>query len=376
MATNPAEAAVANESEQIEELEKREAEDDDGVNESPPSDIVAYNELRSCADLFRMADEGNLIVQPDFQRDFIWKSSDQTRFIDSLVKQLPVPSMCFALDYRQNIWIVIDGLQRISTIKRFLAGDDWKMAVLPDIDPVLRGKNAATLKNAKAGDLKTIFSRVQNQTLPVNIIRCDLSKRSHNEYIFTIFHRLNSGGVKLNNQEIRNCIFSGSLNKLLRNLDQNADWRRINHMLPDQNYRFARQESILRFFAFKEKRDKYKGSVSKFLNDYMFENRSILDEEIEAKADIFNFSAQSLSGRILTTEPPPRLPSTVIEAAMIGIATSRERVQALSDQELKNRFAELRGHESLSSEFLAEGLSKPDRVDARLGAAQDIFSRP
>jgi len=375
MATNPDDVAPDGEVEQIEELEKLDSEDDDGVNESPPSDIVAYNELRSCADLFRMADEGNLIVQPDFQRDFIWKGSDQTRFVDSLVKQLPVPSMCFALDHRQNIWIVIDGLQRISTIKRFLAGDDWKLAALPDIDPVLRGKNAATLKNAKTGDLKTIFSRVQNQTLPVNIIRCDLTKRSHNEYIFTIFHRLNSGGVKLNNQEIRNCIFSGTFNKLLKKMDNDANWRRINHMAADQNYRFTKQEMVLRFFAFLDRREKYKGSVSKFLNDYMFDKRSIGEAEVQEKAELFEFSAAALSERIMHNDPVPRLPATVIEAAMIGIALGRDRVQAIPDAELINRFVELRAHESLSSEYLAEGLSKPDRVEARLNAARDIFSR-
>ena len=375
MATQPHDQA-AEQIEQIEELEQQEAAEDEGVNETPPSDIVAYNELRSCADLFRMADEGNLIIQPEFQRDFIWKGTDQTRFIDSLVKQLPVPSMCFALDHRQNKWIVIDGLQRISTITRFLAGEDWKLAALTDIDPRLRGKNAATLKNAKDGELKVIFSRVQNQTLPVNIIRCDLTKRSHNEYIFTIFHRLNSGGIKLNNQEIRNCIFSGPLNDQLRALDGRASWRRINHMAPNLNYRFTKQEAILRFFAFSEQLEKYKGSISKFLNDYMFENRVIPSEEAENKADLFSFVADTLSERILNTNPAPRFPATVIEAAMIGIAFGRERVAQLSDEELRNRFAELRAHESLSTEFLAEGLSKPDRVEARLGAAKEIFSRP
>lgn len=375
MATQPHDPA-AEQIGQIEELEAQEAAEDEGVNETPPSDIVAYNELRSCADLFRMADDGNLIIQPEFQRDFIWKGTDQTRFIDSLVKQLPVPSMCFALDHRQNKWIVIDGLQRISTITRFLAGEDWKLAALTDIDPRLRGKNAATLKNAKDGELKVIFSRVQNQTLPVNIIRCDLTKRSHNEYIFTIFHRLNSGGIKLNNQEIRNCIFSGPLNEQLRALDGRASWRRMNHMAPNLNYRFTKQEAILRFFAFSEQLEKYKGSISKFLNDYMFENRVIPDELAEEKADLFSFASDTLSQRIFNTNPAPRLPATVIEAAMIGIAFARERVAQLSDEELRNRFAELRAHESLSAEFLAEGLSKPDRVQARLGAAKEIFSRP
>jgi len=74
--------------------------------------------------------------------------------------------------------------------------------------------------------------------------------------------------------------------------------------------------------------------------------------------------------------PPPRTPATVIEAAMIGIAFGRENVAMLTDEQLRGRFGELRAHNSLSPEFLAEGLSKPDRVEARLTAAKEIFSRP
>lgn len=357
----------------LERLENEEIVHDDH-NESPPSDIVAYNELRSCADLYRMADEGNLIIQPDFQRDFIWKGTDQTRFIDSLVKQLPVPSMCFAFDFKQNIWIVIDGLQRISTIIKFLAGGDWKLSSLDDIDPALKGKNAATLKNAKTGENKTLFSRVQNQALPVNILRCDLTKRSHNEYIYTIFHRLNSGGVKLNNQEIRNCIFSGSFNDTLKELDKNVDWRYINNMKEGENYRFTKQETILRFFAFMERRDQYKGSVSKFLNDYMFDKRNVDTDELEAKKQMFNSVASAMK-EIFIDHVPSRLPGTVLEAAMVGIASNLQHISELSPEGKRVRFEQLRAHQSLSAEFLAEGLSKPDRVSARLNAAIEIFAQ-
>lgn len=357
----------------IDRLEEEEIVQDDH-NESPPSDIVAYNELRSCADLYRMADEGNLIIQPDFQRDFIWKGTDQTRFIDSLVKQLPVPSMCFAFDFKQNVWIVIDGLQRISTIIRFLAGGDWKLSSLDDIDPALKGKNAATLKNAKSGENKILFSRVQNQALPVNILRCDLNKRAHNEYIFTIFHRLNSGGIKLNNQEIRNCIYSGPFNEALRKLDQNAAWRAVNQMKEGENYRFTKQETILRFFAFMERRSDYRGSVAKFLNDYMFDKRNIKNIELDAKELMFSQVADVMR-EIFAEQVPPRLPGTVLEAAMVGIASNLAHVVELPQQEKRARFDELRAHPSLSAEFLAEGLSKPDRVDARLNAAIEIFAK-
>lgn len=370
---NKRERQGASMSDIIEALEVEEQYLDD-TNESPPSDIVAYNELRSCADLFRMYEDGALEVSPIFQRDIVWKGPDQTRFIDSLIKQLPIPSLCFAYDFKQGKWIVIDGLQRISAIVKFLRGDDWKLAILDDIDPGLSGKNAATIKNAKAGELKLFYTRIQNQTLPINVLRCDFSKKSHNEYIFTIFHRLNSGGVKLNNQEIRNCIYTGEFNSLLKELDQDVNWRTINNMQPDENYRFTKQEAILRFFAFMDGRADYKGAVAKFLNDYMFKNRNASVAFIADKASIFTRVVKVINDSIFEGPPPARLPNTVLEALMIGLAENIVKAEALPKADLKARYELLRADDSVSEASLAEGLSKKDKVDARLSAAVAIFS--
>ena len=106
----------------LDKLEQKTYQEDDSP-EIPPPDIVAYNELRSCADLYRMKTEGILDIHPEFQREFVWKAPDQTRFIDSLIKQLPIPSMCFSLDFKAQKWQVIDGLQRMSTICKFRAPD-------------------------------------------------------------------------------------------------------------------------------------------------------------------------------------------------------------------------------------------------------------
>ena len=361
-----------NDASTIENLEEEERYEE-GQNEVPPSDIVAYNELRSCADLYRMNVEESLQLDPRFQRDFVWKSSDQTRFIDSLIKALPIPSLCFAYDFKKNKWIVIDGLQRISTIVRFLKGDDWKLAKLEDIDPQLSGSSAAAIKNAKSGPERDIYLRVQNQTLPINVLRCDFTKRRHNEYIFTIFHRLNSGGVKLNNQEIRNCIYSGKLNDLLDALDKNASWRRINSMKATERYRFTKQELILRFWAFSERRAAYQGSVVKFLNDYMFENRDPDEAFIAAHRESFEKVVKILSDKAFHAAVPPRLPATVLEAAMIGVASNLDALSALPNEEVAARFERFRADDSVDEKNLAEGLSKKDKVDSRINAAIKIF---
>lgn len=357
--------------ENLPELEDSEFTEDD-TSETPPTDIVAYNELRSCADLARMTDDGVIDLQPDFQRDVVWKPADQTRFVDSLIKQLPIPSMCFAFDHKTDRWIVIDGLQRMSSIVRFLEGGDWRLSKLEEIDKRISGKLAATFKNGK-GELKKLFDRVQNKTLPITVLRCDFSKSSHMEYLFTVFHRLNSGGTKLNNQEIRNCIYSGDFNDLLKELDQYGQWRTFNRMAEGKNYRFVKQEIILRFFAFLDAREKYNGQVGKFLNNYMHPNRNPGANFLAAKKDIF-FRVNSVLHCLFPNGPQERIPTAVVEAILVGIANNIDKVEGINAETLKAKYDELRQSGPFGEEGLAEGLSKKEKVNARLDEANRIFS--
>lgn len=347
---------------------------EDDHDENPPNDIVSYNELRSCADLFRMHDEGILQIDPDFQRDVVWPSSQQSRFVDSLIKQLPIPSMCIALDYKTQRWIVIDGLQRMATIIKFLKGDAWRISNLDDIDQEIAGKSAATIKNS-TGKLRSYFTRVQNQSLPINVLRCDFSKKSHMEYLFTIFHRLNAGGIKLNNQEIRNCIYGGPFNSLLAQLDKRDDWRKLNRMTNDKsNYRFVKQELILRFFAFLDTQDKYKGQVAKFLNDYMYANRHAKDEFLKSKTLIFNRVMALFVGQVFPDGPPARIPTSVMEATLVGMARHIDHLEKLPNGQVAQRYKILRARPEFNEEAVAEGLSKTDKVRERFSAADEVFS--
>lgn len=351
--------------------EKQLAEDDH--NEVPPSDIVSYNELRSCADLLRMHQQKILQIMPDFQRDVVWQGSDQTRFIDSLIKQLPIPSMCFAMDYKKQEWMVIDGLQRIATIVKFLKGEDWKLSTLDDIDQAIAGKSAAALKNDD-GELHKYFTRVENHSLPINVLRCDFSKRDHLEYLFTIFHRLNTGGLKLNNQEIRNCIYGGSLNTLLQDLDKTQKWRRINRMKGTGRYRFVKQELALRFFAFMDQRNKYRGQVAKFLNDYMHEHRNADETFIANKRRLFERTVSCINDKIFSDASPPAMPLTIMEAVLVGVASNIDLLDELDGNDVSRRYDALMNHDRFSEDELAEGLSKKPKVDERLDTAIRIFA--
>lgn len=84
-------------------LRTNEEEQDASPSVMPPPDIIAFNEQRSCADIFRMYQKGQIEISPDFQRGEVWRNSAQTLFIDSLMKQLPIPSMCLYIDMRYTL---------------------------------------------------------------------------------------------------------------------------------------------------------------------------------------------------------------------------------------------------------------------------------
>ncbi len=339
----------------------------------PPPDIVAYNELRSCADLFRMYQEGILEIAPDFQREVVWNDAAQTRFIDSLMKQLPIPSMCFSLDYKTQKWQVIDGLQRISSIVRFLQGQgsEWRLSRLDDIDARLAGESVATF--FEDSDYVGYLRRLQNAVLPVTVLRCDYSKSDHMDYLFTIFHRLNSGGARLNNQEIRNCIYSGPLNDFLREMDQNPPWLSLTGRTGPHGDRYRGQEQILRFLAFHTKFEEYRGGLAKFLNDFMHRHRLADRESIDRWESVFLRTVELVNGHIFNRHADDKPGVSVLEATMVGVSLNLDKLERSPASDLREKYHGLLASEEFSEAMLREGLAARARVLGRMRTAARVF---
>ena len=345
---------------------------DSDINDLPPSDIIAYNELRSCADLYRMYHDGVLDVNPDFQRDEIWSEAQKTRFIDSLIKKLPIPSMCFSLDYKTEKWQVIDGLQRISSIIHFLDENSiWRLSILTDVDERLSGKFVSDIKKIDKGIL---YSRLANLTIPVTVLRCDYTKKSHTNYLFTIFHRLNTGGVKLTNQEIRNAIYNGSFNSLLKDCNKYPNWRKLLGLKAGKSYRQSKEELILRFFAFTENLGKYDGTLSRFLNDYMNENRNPPTNWLNEKYRLFEESVDIIFVKIADKKTIAKSSNVFVEALLFGIGKNLNWLRSQNSITLKEYFSRLKKDENFSEDNLKEALASKSKVTKRLGAAQKTFS--
>lgn len=355
----------------IENQEILDESEDTIENVVPPTDIFAFNESRSCADLKRMHDKKQIDIAPDFQREQVWKLPSKTRFLDSLLKNLPIPSMCISLDVSSQKRVVIDGLQRISTIVEFLdAVENNKELVLSslnDIDERLSGKSVQQIKQ----DNPDVVAFIENVSIPVTVLRCDLSKKNHMEYIFTIFHRLNTGGTKLNNQEIRNCIFNGKFNDVLFECSKSKN-KELKSLLGKENSRFVFEEFILRFFAFQDGLDNYNGKLTSFLNEYMEKNRDLSENEIDNKKDLFMKTIDIL---YLKRENDKNFSKVILEALLYGIGKNLEKATSKSKKEFNILLEELLQKTAFSSSELQSGLMRQPKVEERLNDANEIFSK-
>ncbi len=339
----------------------------------PPKDIVAYNELRSCADLYRLYKTGKLELYPDFQREVVWNQDERSKFIDSLVKQLPIPSLCLSLDYKTQKWMVIDGLQRMNSIVSFLGEETFIIKNLQDIHPNLRGVTNVELRKG-SDENKRLYSKVEDVSLPITVLRCDYSQSTHMQYLFTIFHRLNSGGRTLNNQEIRNCIFSGPFNDLLKKFDRNNDdWKSVKRRIWGGSQRFRSVELLVRALAFSGAIDGYSGDLSKYLNSFMHANRYLNKQELETIEGRLELMSRSAN---LAIEVPKisKISLTYIEAALVGILNNLDDVVEVSGVELRQRFDNMRSDKEFQKTTQFR-LSSTENVKNRIKLASHAFAR-
>lgn len=349
---------------------------EDNEQPIPPENVVAYNELRSCADLYRMFLSGKLEIQPDFQRDIVWKPDEQTRFIDSLVKQLPIPSMSFSLDYQTQKWKVIDGLQRMHTITSFLGTAEWRLTSLSDIHPLLQGKRNSQLRNGTE-DEKKLYSSVEDLTIPITVIRCSYDNSTHMRYLFMIFNRLNSGGVRLNNQEIRNCIYSGEFNNLLKDFDKtNKEWALVKRRIWGSMTRFRSVEILLRALSLGQHLIQYDGNLAGFLNDSMYKFSKQSAEELLEFKNHLCLMAKTAAG-VLSFVSTGKKSLVFIEGILVGILCNLNSLPRDSSPGIKEwykskalKFSNLPAYLEGARYGLADAL----KVKDRLKQAIEVFS--
>lgn len=207
----------------------------------------------------------DLIVNPEFQRQNVWRRDRQSKLIESLLLNIPIPVLYFAED-EDGTRVVVDGQQRLRAIEEYYAGQYplRKLEVLSKMN----GKRWADLTPKES---RTILNRT---------LRCVvISASSPPTLRFEMFERLNTGGMPLNDQELRNCVFRGTLNKLLHEFVREPLWLQVvNRTAPDA--RMRHEELVLRFFALRSVVGNYRPPLKQVLNNYMRSNRNPVNGQL------------------------------------------------------------------------------------------------
>lgn len=234
---------------QISENLEEEDEDNDDIIPSKFSIAVSRTDFDVEGIVRRLRDED--IYIPDFQRSYVWKIKQASRFIESLLLGLPVPGIFLAKE-SDNRLIVIDGQQRLRSIRYFYDGKFPGRRPAFSLQGVHEEFERETYKS-----LKDEYRRqLNNSVLSATVV--DPLQDSNKSSIYYIFERLNIGVTLLKPQEIRACIYHGDLNKLLHELNENKDWRDIYSKMDNNN---KDQELILRFLAFYFEGKNYKRNM-------------------------------------------------------------------------------------------------------------------
>lgn len=216
--------------------------------------------------LLTMLEEGQIWAAPAYQRKFRWKEKQCSMLIESLLLGIPVPSLFMATN-KDNTWEVVDGVQRLSAIVKFSGNDALRKKL--DVGEALvltKLQKLSDFEGMKFGDLPAHI-QLHLRTRPLKVIT--LNDKSDNVVRFDLFERINTGGVALTKQEIRDCVYQGNFSNNLESLAKTADFRTVLKLSELQQKDGTFEECVLRFFAFFDRYKKFDHSVTDFLNQYM-----------------------------------------------------------------------------------------------------------
>jgi hypothetical protein len=227
--------------------------------------------------LIRRLRQGSIRLAPTFQRNYVWDRTRQSQLIESLMLRIPLP-MFYVSANEDGRWDVVDGLQRLTTIRNFLLADDknkdGKRIVPPDEAFALTNLefwgdrfNGKTFAMISADPEQ---ARIVNNIMETEMRFTVINPGTPEEVKRNIFKRINTGGMPLTAQEIRHALYQGQSTLLLKRLVDSPSFKRATANSIDDS-RMAARELAIRFIAFaiRHSRQEYTGDMDKFLSDTM-----------------------------------------------------------------------------------------------------------
>lgn len=317
-------------------------EDEDSDYLDIPLTDLSFSSKKSTPNIGSLAydyQQGTLKT-PDFQREFVWSKKQACSFIETLLLDLPRPNIFFYSDEQYNNYI-IDGQQRLKTIFCFLGilstndipqrEQDFINFRLDELSTHSPWYNKA-YKDFSGTDQRKFMRRV------MDVVTIQINNDEDKKVVYHIFKRLNTGGTKLTEQEIRNCIYTGKFNDLLHTLASNPTWQKLITLDKPQG-RLKDVELILRFFALYDNLLSYNNPMKTFLSDYMQKKSNISGEEIQAKQKLFELTINSIDKHLQKNpfHTKNQLNSSVCDSIMIGFAKNLDNIPS----DIQDRYKKL-----------------------------------
>ena len=222
---------------------------------------------------------GKVNLRPSYQREYVWTTRTASRLVESLLLNVPIPTMFFHETERGNMEVV-DGKQRLTSIWAFM------MEEFPDGTPFkLTGLEVYEELNGKTFSDLTETQQETIKDYPLNVHT--ISRQSQPDFVFEVFERLNMGATQLNEQELRNCIYQGGYTELLATLSRNVHLLRI-YKSSQPHLRMRDRELILRFFAMLRTGPAgFASPVKAWLNEEIRQHRELAPDAAARMADVF-----------------------------------------------------------------------------------------
>jgi len=316
----------------------------------------------------------NEIVSPDFQRKYVWKITEASRFIESLLLGLPIPGIFLAREADSNKFLIVDGQQRLKTLLFFYEGyfnpkssaTKNRVFKLVDVQKPFRGRTYNTL------DQKDRL-QLDNSIIHATIIKQD-APPDDDTSIVHVFERLNTGGLRLTPQEVRTAAYHGPLIVLLRELNSNTDWRRI---FGKPSIRLKDQELILRFLAFFLESEKYEKPINEFLNKFSARHRKPSPQFLRTCRRRFtstiSVALHSLGEKAF--RPVGSLNAAVFDSVMVGIAKRLEKGRIKKLPKVATAYEKLltkKSYEAAISQATSDEANVATRLREAIGAFKNV----
>lgn len=269
-------AELANE-ETIDEEDNDEEQYEKVTFQYDPEKINIATREPTIEQLLRRIDEEALDLAPEFQRQAnIWTLEAKSKLIESILIRIPLPA--FYIDAtNEDKWVVVDGLQRLSALKHFV------------IDKSLKLVGLEYLKELNNRTYDELERRYQRRILETQVTVYLIEKGTPLEVKYNIFKRINTGGVRLSNQELRHALNPGQATKILANLASLPEFKHVVNLSQDKKKRMDDREFVLGFLAFylisyKEYQDETRDS---FLSKALSKINNLSPQEIQRLEAIF-----------------------------------------------------------------------------------------